>query len=698
MRRARYGVLTLALLAASTVACVGAIALGDRHRVRIDLTSMRDHSLSERTRAILAGLDTPCEIVVVVGAAAVGPRSRQIVGDLLDAFERANDNIAATWIDSSTQGGLEAFHDLTRRLAGSRAETVATHELAIGGAIDAAQRAGADLAALAQRADGHRDALPVDDARREQMGVIGAALRIRAEEVGVHAAQAQERAAVRIGEIRVPDAPAARRALAPALRSTAEDLATIANWLTQAARADGRDEATDGFLALARAVGEIRDASLVGVDTLDRLPPLDLLGVVRLLERDNAVLMLTPDNATGVHFASLFPATEAVEGAGAQAEALFAGEELIATAIGALIDPHSPIVVLVHGADEPQLDEFGAPRSPDAQQMLGSLFERMRLRRHDVREWAANVTSDRPTLRDIDPDGRRPVVWVVMPAGAAVQDGGAARARRVAAALRSLIEGGESVLVSLEPSTLPRVGEPDPMAAPLLALGLEADSGRPLMQRINTERGVIVWPEFRLVRANAAHPLGAAIDSVGLFLAWPVAVRTVGAEGVETFVVSQIDASDQVWGESQWLDFRAVPRAQRAGVRNPPRPDAGRDSTEGPWPVVVGAERFLEGAAAAQRVLVVGSHGWFMDQITRESQVVDGREAPLHPANAELFDAGVAWLAGQDALIAPSPRARRIARIQGVTDEQLVPLRWALVLGLPVCVLLLGATIRLLRG
>lgn len=696
-RRVRYGASTLALMLAATAACAGAIALAERHRARIDITALREHTLSERTRAVLERLDAVCEVVVVADAGSVDPRARQLIVDLLDSFARASDRLAVTWIDPTTAQGLGAYESLLARLVESRAETVRAHAAGIADAVAHADALAADMLPLAERAARVRDALPGADQRRERLELLAAAARVRADELSTQTRRAEQAGSIRIGAVAVPAAADAQAALSPALRAIGADLGTMSDWLAQVARLDGRDDATDDLSALARAAATLRDRALVGADAIERLGPLDVHAVVRTLRQGNAALVISPERITAVHFASLFPPSEALDETGARVGVRFAGEELLATAIGAVTNRKRPIVVFVHGVDERLFDEHGAPATPAARQFLGGLVDRVRMRGADVVEWAAALDADEPALTRHNPDGSRPVVWVVTPAGDGSAEG-AQRASRIGAALARLIERGERALVSLEPSTLPRIGEPDPMAAPLRALGVNADTGRPLMQRIASERATVVWPEFRTAEASREHPIGGAIDGLGLFLTWPIALTLSDERGVEAHAITTIGASEQVWGESQWIAFRAVARSQRPFVVDPPRRDPARDNVSGPWHAVVAAERFVPERSEPQRVVVVGSHGWFTDPVTTEAQTIDGRAVLTNPANAELFDASVAWLAGMDDLIAPSPRSRQIARIGALRPDALSALRWSLALGLPVCVLLLGATVRLLRG
>ncbi len=99
-----------------------------------------------------------------------------------------------------------------------------------------------------------------------------------------------------------------------------------------------------------------------------------------------------------------------------------------------------------------------------------------------------------------------------------------------------------------------------------------------------------------------------------------------------------------------------------------------------------------------QRLIVVGSPVWFEDYYLNAASAVEGRRVLTFPGNSALLESSIAWLAGQDELVAPSPQVRDIARIKPLSAGQLTAIRWALAAGLPVLVLVLGIGVRVLRG
>ena len=380
-------------------------------------------------------------------------------------------------------------------------------------------------------------------------------------------------------------------------------------------------------------------------EALDRMERLDLLRVAKALQSSSAALVIGPPERgmTGMDLTRLLPPPTAASGADAGRNA----EELIATALASLTQPSRPILVFIHGQPG-----HGLLRSPD----FAGLMDRISMRGMDVAEWAAAVDAEQPVLSRLDPSGKRPVVYVVLSTDTSVNPGGKGmsgpdRAAKLGKIISDLIEGGETVLLSLNPSTLPTFGQLDPMTAPLAGFGIKADTGRPILAERFTAGGRFVDAAQTLTAPDGQSPVANAIRGLPARLEWPIAVNATSADGVRTWPLLVVD-NKSAWAESQWLNYWQVRIADHELVPDKPSRDSERDDVKGPWTVALAAERGPP--SDAQRLIVVGSNSWFMDRVALEQSVIDGRAAPAYPGNIELFEAAVYWLAGQDAMIAPA--------------------------------------------
>ncbi len=706
VRRARYGVASIVILALVFASAVLVTVIGERRNLRIDLTSTREHTLSQRTGAMLANLDEPIEIVInadLRDPATIA--SLPPVRDLIDLFESASDRIRVTWVDVGADPAVSGFTGVIERLAALSERPIAEHTRVVNTAAADARTLADQLAALIDDLDAGAASLPPEPAAELKRAVVG--WRVQHDTLARAVEEAEAAASTSFAGVRIPESDRAIGALDPSLRALATSLDGGSRWLDQHASAADDDRART-LGALAERCARARDAAATIADELDQLAPLEPLLLTRLLQRQQAIVVFSARGATAINFDSMFPPAAVLDGS-TSAAALFTGEELIATAIGSMNREDNPIVVLVHAEPVSVLD--GDPQADTLGLRIAGMVEKLRLRRIDVTEWRVTYDALRPTLLDINPDGSRPVVWMVLRAPSQADARGATglaaadRAmgtQRLARALGELLDSAESVLISLEPSELPVIGEPDPMVEPLQRFGIRPDTGRMLLGVRPSAQGKSVLA-FQLVRsADADSPVGASINGLTTLLPWATAMKLEGApEGITTAPIITVDADaagGEVWAESQWRVWRNAPPAP-VPTATPPTPDPDRDGFADAWTLAASAEVARTDARGRhQRVIVIGSPAWHEDLFLDAASIVEGRRVFSFPGNAGLLESSIAWLAGQDELVAPSPRVRDIARIGPLTPGQLAAIRWALAAGLPVLVLTIGAGVRILRG
>jgi hypothetical protein len=272
---------------------------------------------------------------------------------------------------------------------------------------------------------------------------------------------------------------------------------------------------------------------------------------------------------------------------------------------------------------------------------------------------------------------------------------------KLAAALKLVTERGERVLLSINPSPWPASGQVDPMTEFLSPLGVSADSGRPLLQQFSQANGRLVSADLFTTDPKTTHAIASAMRGVVTRLPWgvPITQAPGGGAGFSPVLIVD-DPSGNTWGESEWLEFRRVPPAERGRVANPPKKDQQGEGLSGPWVIVASVERVAKlagGGEREQRLVLVGSNGWFLDDVAQGTGVVDGREVAFNPGNVELFDACVSWLAGDESAIGASALAQVESTIPNLTPAGMSVVRWGLIAGLPLLVLVFGGAWRLMR-
>jgi len=680
----------LLVVCASVLAVLITVA-GERARTRFDLTATRQHALSPRTKQILARATRDYEIAVVADFATVSPLARAAMDDVLSELVKSSDRVRVTQIDAGRPDQEDEFADLLDRLAGLYAGDIDSRAAALDNARAAIERTASLLTsaetALAQRAA----STDATDPARNAFETLAATLRVRARDALASAEQIDEtRNRSLLGSSLAPLDEALTAA-----RAQLDSLASDTRVVLQRVEAAAPPPTTAA--GATRALEEARDAAATAAETLSALKPSELYSVVRALQRDDAAIVLSEAGATAVSFASLFPPAElAAEDDRGVAEFRFVGEELLATAVAALEDSNRPIVVLTHPWPVRLLDDSGAPNPNAGPLAVAGLIDRMRLRGIDAFEWPVGDADAPPPLSDFDPAGQRPVVWAILGTVAANPDT-ALRNGKLATAIEELLAQGESLLLSYSPSTLPGAGSPDLLTQPLEDLGVTLDTGRPLLRAVRTPQGDSADPGFTISSSASDHPIADSVDGLTARFGWISPIELADTPAVSHAPIYEIDDAD-VWGESQWTELWSTSQNARRRM-TPPTPTPTLDDTEGPWTVAAAIERpSPTEAGELQRLVVVGATAWFFDGSILPARRVDGRVAAAFPGNGELFDASVAWLAGQDDLIAPGAVARDIPRVKAIDTGALTTLRWALALGPALAVLLLGAAIRMIRG
>ena len=655
---------------------------------RFDVTSTGRLALAPRTLAVLA--EAPPETRVVLAAdlssGRYSPASVRRVLDILDEFERAGRSLEVTSIDTGSIDGRARFEGFIRSMLDRDQGEIAA---AVSKAEDLAQTLDAMEGTLTRYASG------IDDLRgraaapstADALAPRASQCRATAEQIPAMTAAVRSLLERTIGERTAPDLPQARSLLVDSvasirtlLRVIAEDLATRA--AAQAFDAEGAERAA----SLARVMTSQSDALGASVAGLEAQQLPAVIRAVAALEASEALLVLGPPG-TGVNAVGLddlipqqTPGAPAID-AGRTAEAL------LTNALATLGDSARPVVVITHASPRRIL------RS-DGDGILAALQRRSGLRGIEWLEWPVLLDQEPPSAIARAKAEARPVIFSVIGVDTAAS-GGADRAERTAAVTTALIQTGERVLLNLAPSTLPGMGEADPMAEPLNLLGLRADTGRPVLRERQRGNDRLVDWEITLVPGDSDSPLGAVVTGLATLIPWPMVIEPIEADE-QAHALSPIltlSGVEGVWREGEWLGYWVTNPQQRPLLRDKPAPGGTRDATAADAAIAWSIE-----SAERSRAVVIGSHIWMFDQASDRPAVIDGRLVQTSPGNAELFLAAIEWLAGNDGMLAPSASAMSTPTVQPIEAGRLSVIRWSLVAGLPLVTLMMGIAFRVLRG
>jgi hypothetical protein len=674
LRRTGYGVnlafFLLALLAIAVV--VNYFAFRPELRLKRDATTTRAYSLSEQTRGLLDELTGSWTIALIMAQDTADPATVEQVTEVLDQYRRAAQNISIVQVDPTDPTTLAEYEVLLARLRDLESERIAAYEQA----LDAGESAFRSLQLFAQQQASQLETAlthldegdPTQREIQQRLGLLG----LLGEEGGKVLAAVE--GARRVTDAQpIPDYETARSILAQALAQWADELDDMARiygtWRD-------RGDASPVLAAFAASViGDYeRTAQRLAVvaDPLTRLPVLELGSIGRQLQGGEVALIIGPERSAVVPSSQLFPTLNLRDiGDGTVAfDRRFRGEQVISAAIRSMLVEQMPMVVFVHSERSPLLRE-NAQRA-DLVGVAGLLDAS----RFEVREWSVG-RNDRPV-----PQAGQPVVWIVMPP---TRREGLEPSRDELAlveATERLIADGASVMLNVNPSLLPRYRQTDPWGPVALPFNLRADTGVAIYEAVPVGDDDSAYQPGQVIDSFlSGHPICAAVHGQQSYFVLPVPLemRSTERADVRLEVVAAVEPSPSRWLEADWANKMNTGEVRR-GI-----------PFDEPIPIVMSAERRHPTGDGDQRFMLVGSGGWLLSYVADIYASTRGGPVVLsNPGNQEMLLASVAWLAGLDELIAPSPVSRQVARLDGLDGG--VQLRWGAltVLGLPAACLMLG--------
>ncbi len=685
------------------VCAVLAGSLTNAYHYRVDVTSTGAHKLSPRAARIVDRLSEPTEIVLAVGMSRGGTDTRafDLVSDVLDAYARSSEQLSVRTIDLDDPNGHAQIETLLDELAQRDHDAIDANLAALDASAQMLLDMGPSLSAIARSLSAISAAIEPTtqmDANNRAVFDQRAALFARyANDIFTQGQQINDQ----IAELENTDAllpfDTIQNASELTLAQLMNQLDDLSVQLSTFANADGLAEEPQ---AIARPIvaqlEALRDRAAIAHDRITRIERIDALRVKRALETGEALLVIGPadQGIAAIDLDELFPSAVALERAGISPAGVIGprAQELIAAA--------QPILVFVHGGQPDEL--LGAS------QLLTKTVDKLASKGIDALEWAAIEQPTPPDLELLDPLGIRPIVFaIISPDSTRGTDesglSGSKRATEMGKVVDRLIKEGQSLLVSLSPSVFPTSDIPDPIADALSPMGITPDAGRTLLHEKVAAIGQVADPLTVVVpdRVGAEqHRITGAMSGLTTMLPWAIPMELIADENTAAFPIVSLPGDDQTWGESNWVQFKNTPAQTRAMAYNQPTFDAKSDTQMGSderWIIAAGSERLTAGTQ--QRLVVVGSNGWFTDMmIATNEQLVDGRVVNRSPGNLTLLNSSIAWLAGMDDLIGPGSEAQSIATIKPMDARQLQLIRWFLLAGLPGCILVLGIVSRIVFG
>ncbi len=677
-RRAAHAAnLALLLLGILVIAVVAnSFAAMDALRWRIDSTKTRAYSLSPQTHKLLASLEGQWTVALIMAGQTKDPALLRQIEEVLKRYVDATDSLRVLRIDPTEPQTLGEYESLIAGLQLIYSDQVAAYDRS----LDEGQRAFHELQVFAQQ---HAAALAQVSQRAPSASAEAAALRQFAGILELLAQQGDSilteiSKARQVSDSRpIPDYETARSIMAEALWRMANELATVVTAFEQMRTNIQVDQSLRQYASSSRdSYDALSRRLLTAAEPLRELAPLELARIGRVLGEGDAALILGPSGATVIGSDQLFPLLSRGD---PQRDAdrtvafdqRFRGEQVISSAIRSLIVGRMPTVVFVHAEPATLLKV----RDDQRQDVVG-VATVLQSNRYTVREWIVGV-DEKPALEP----GER-VVWVVVPPSPQRSLKPTGSESQLVDAVDELIAEGESVLLSVYPSLLHRLQQPDAWADVAQQLSVEIDTSRVVLDRIRSAEDQLQAVHWQAINEfEPDHPIAAAMNGQQTTLHFPVIVRPAAdaPRRIDARVLATIPPHEGRWLESDLTGYTAD------------APITDEERFDEPLPVMVAVERANPAKTGWQRALIVGSGGWMISNVADRVAPVGGeRIALINPGNIELMLSGVAWLAGFDDMIAPSPLTQEVARLRDLTDGARSRWSWSIVAGMPMGCLLLG--------
>ncbi|MFG0246243.1 MAG: hypothetical protein ACF8MF_09380 [Phycisphaerales bacterium JB052] len=697
------------VLATGAAVCFAGVITHTVH-ARFDVTSTGAHKLSARANRIVERLTDPTRIVLAFSPSSINDQlAIDLVNDVLGAYDEASVLVESRVINLDSPEGTRDSKDLLAELSNRDRALIDANLSAIDEAAHLMRDAAPQLQSLSESLSDVQNAIPATTqtnvTNRAVFEQRAAIIRLAAKDLATHSDTVLEQIAPftsgtsEEGELFPFDTYS--EPLERSLAQLLNQLDDLGNEVEAFANAEELDSAPRQVARpLINRIESLRDRIAQALDRMTRLHRIDALRVARALQTGETLLVIGPpgQGVSAVDLESLFLPSEAIERAGVSAAGVIGprAQELIASAMARLVAPAQPVLVFVHASQPGEL-LGGSQYFTQTVQMLAQ-------RGIDAVEWAAIEQPTHPSIDNIDPLGTRPRVYLVLAVDSSEQSNssglsGVKRAEALGDVVEQLINEGQHLIVSLNPSIFPSAGQPDPLARAVAPFGISAEVGRPLLHEKMGPMGRFADPVTRMLPESGSHPIAQAISGLNTVMTWAIPLEIQDQPGVDALPLIQIAGDEQTWGESSWLSLWRRDYQSRQVMPNQPVFNASDDLRRDSWVLGVGAERNLAGHQ--QRLIVMGSNatGWSGDAIIAGgSQVVDGRITTRWSGNQTLLESSIAWLAGMDDLIAPSTQARTIATIKPLDARQYSVMRWVLLAGLPGLILILGMAYRLIFG
>lgn len=693
-RWVKYGAnVTLAIVVAVVLAVV-ATALAQRANVRIDTTAAGLYSLKPQTVNIIRDNKQKIKLVSLYTRNTTTPGTQaeetdyaQVVDDLLQEYARKGNNITVESIDPIANPTKvdELINEVTNKYGG---EVAKYREV-----VDGHKAAYEQVRKLTAQQLEKVNALSMDSLAGNE-SAQGVSLAIFTVQEFPELLKQSETQIKRRLEMKPPDYKGATASVERTMDALSQMTGQIIENFNQAKDEPKTPEPIRQYMtASVPTYTEIKKIADEQVAKIRALGELKLDDLRQKLREQNAILVMGENDMRSLSAEQVWKRNDEElrrlrPGEEVTAKAKFSGEQQITSAILSLTSEKKPKVVFVRPGGGPLTESTFFQQGP-----FSKVADRLREYNFEVLEKDLSGTfamqsqmQGRPAAPEPSDEEIKDAVWIVL--SIPTQGGPMGAPPPIAPRVAQHLKDGGSAMFLFFPQS-------DDMHEALAEWGIDIDTGAMVVHEAIPAQGgpsgdfvedAQRVPHIFVTNNYADHTITKPLQSLDFLIFRMLPVKTRSVAGYDAKPL--LPAPNGAWGE----------RSIEAAMRNEPITfDPPKDGTGGdiPGPLLVAAASEKQGGGG--RVVAIGGLEVFINGVVdvpdpkllqREQPIVVSR----FPGNAELFANSVFWLAKMEPLIAISPAAMEISRIEPMSEGTLKAWRiGALLVGLPGLVIAAGA-------
>ena len=354
-------------------------------------------------------------------------------------------------------------------------------------------------------------------------------------------------------------------------------------------------------------------------------------------------------------------------------------EEKITGAMLSMTMDQPPLVVFVLSGSGPALGEQG---------QFNLVAQRLENADFRVTQW--NPAGQMSQMGQPTPPQPRPqaepgqkTVWIIMPTISSQMNNPMMMAanprQQIADLLNERLPAGDAAFLLLAADPSAAVGIANPITDLLNTWGITPQLDRLVLQEIQQDnRRTATAAEYLIDTWPTDLPITSALQGMQAHARVVCPILTSESEGTQHHPLMNIEGP-RIWAHSDLSSPQAVQNAKFVEAQS-------ADS----FTVAIASEK------DGQRLVTSGDYAWPSDAYTSYGLLGPGTAeltGAAFPANSELFVNSVFWLAGLEDLIAASPRAQDVPRINPMSPGTRWWYQFALLAGIPLAVLVIGLTV-----